>query len=195
MAPSPDDDVPGAEGSGGPGARPVVELTPLVPPVSAAPWSDEFVAQTLEVFIVALAPSGLRHYRPIHAASLRLGMAVGSSPGDLVVGAVRRYGLVPIVAHSTSWRSVPGRVILTYVAAVAAPESLSPYLADDEIGRTDLARGEANTAPTSVGESQVLEHALRHLSWLVRDDPAVGTALVAWRPTLEAYLPEPFRNL
>jgi hypothetical protein len=192
MAPSPDEGLP-RDGGGGDG--PVVELTPLVAPVSSAPWSDEFVAQTLEVFIVALAPSGLRHFRPIHAGSLRLGMAVRSSPGDLVVSAVERYGLAAIVAHSTSWRSEPGRVILTYVAAVATPDALSPYLADEPVGRTDLARGQATAAPTAIAESQVLEHALRHLSWLVRDDPAVGTALAAWGPALEAYVPEPFQNL
>jgi hypothetical protein len=188
MARSPDEVPPDVGG-------PLVELTPLVAPVSDAPWSDEFVAQTLEVFVVALGPAGLRHLRPIHAASLRLGMAVGSSPGELVVRAVERYGLEPIVAHSTSWRSEPGRVILTYVAAVAPQEALSPYLADEPIGRSDLARGEARAAPAAIAEAQVLEHALRHLSWLVRDDPAVGAALDSWRPWLDAYVPEPFRNL
>jgi len=178
-----------------PDGGPIVERTPLVAPVSDAPWSDAFVAQALEVFFVCLRDAGLRELRPIHAGSLRLGLAVGAAPGDVVLGAVARYGLTPVVVHSTSWRSEPGRVILTYVAAVAAPDALSPYLADEPVGRSELARGEATAAPAAIAESQVLEHALRHLSWLVRDDAAVGEALAAWRPWLEAYVPEPFRSL
>jgi len=65
----------------------------------------------------------------------------------------------------------------------------------EPIGRADLARGDATAAPLSIGTVQVLEHALRHLSWLVRDDPAVRVALAAWTPDLDAYVPEPFRNL
>jgi hypothetical protein len=178
-----------------PPGGPIVELTPLVPPVSDAPWSDAFVAQTLEIFFVCLRSDGLRHLRPIHAASLRLGMAVGREPGSLIVGAAARYGLEPIVVHSTSWRSEPARVILTYVAAVAAPANLSPYLAEERVVRTELARGDATAAPPAIAESQVLEHSFRHLSWLVRDDPAVREALAPWRPDLDAYVPEPFRNL
>jgi len=174
---------------------PIVERTPLVAPVSDAPWSDAFVAQALEVFLVCLRDAGLRELRPIHAGSLRLGLAVGATPGDVVLGAVARYGLTPLVVHSTSWRSEPGRVILTYVAAVSAPDTLSPYLADDSIDRAGLARGEATAAPAAIAEAQVLEHAVRHLSWLVRDDPAVGAALAGWRPALDDYVPEPFRNL
>jgi hypothetical protein len=64
----------------------------------------------------------------------------------------------------------------------------------EPIGRADLA-GRRAAAPTSIGTVQVLEHALRHLSWLVRDDPAVRVALAAWSPDLHAYVPEPFRNL
>ena len=40
---------------------------------------------------------------------------------------------------------------------------------------------------------QVLEHAFRHLSWLVKDDDAVRTALPDWMAFLGAYEPEPFR--
>jgi hypothetical protein len=39
----------------------------------------------------------------------------------------------------------------------------------------------------------VLEHAFRHLAWLVRDDAAVRDALPAWGSFLERYEPEPFR--
>ncbi len=168
---------------------------PIVAPIVEAPWSANFVAQTLEVFIVCRGPKGLINLRPIHAPSLRLAMAVDREPPELVLAAIARYALRPIVVHSTSWRSEPGRIILSYAVAVTEPEALSPFLAAEPIGRVDLARGDATAAPASIGTHQVLEHALRHLSWLVRDDPAVREALDAWRPDLLAYVPEPFRNL
>jgi hypothetical protein len=125
-------------------------------------------------------------------------MGVGREPAELVLAAVARYELQPIVVHSTSWRSEPGRIVLSYVAAVEAIEAsgpaLSPFLVAEPIARADLARGDATAAPTSIGTLQVLEHALRHLSWLVRDDRAVRVALATWTPDLDAYVPEPFRN-
>jgi hypothetical protein len=184
MAAAPDD----------PGAPPL----PIVAPIIEAPWSADFLAQTLEVFIVCRRPTGLANLRPVHAPSLRLAMGVGREPAELVLAAVARYELRPIVVHSTSWRSEPGRIVLSYVAAVEAvdaPDALSPFLVAEPIARADLARGDATAAPTSIGTLQVLEHALRHVSWLVRDDPAVRVALAAWTPDLDAYVPEPFRNL
>jgi hypothetical protein len=42
----------------------------------------------------------------------------------------------------------------------------------------------------------VIEHGLRHLAWLVEDDPMVARALPpAWRRALQTYVPEPFRHL
>ena len=43
------------------------------------------------------------------------------------------------------------------------------------------------------GALQVQEHALRHLSWLTRDDPAIARALPDWGDVLSGYVPEPFR--
>ncbi|TAK02500.1 MAG: hypothetical protein EPO36_01800 [Chloroflexota bacterium] len=171
------------------------ELLPIVAPIVEAPWSANFVAQTLEVFIVCRGHTGLTNLRPVHADSLRLAMAVGREPAELVLAAAARYGLRPIVVHSTSWRSEPARIVLSYVVAVEASEPLSPFLVAEPIVRADLARGDATAAPASIEILQVLEHALRHLSWLIRDDPAVRDGLAAWRADLEAYVPEPFRNL
>lgn len=168
---------------------------PIVAPIVEAPWSADFVAQQLEVFLVARRRPGLVNLRPVHAASLRLPMAVGRRPAELVLGAVERYGLRPLAIHSTSWRAEPGRIVLSYVAAVATTGSASPFLVPEPVGRTELARGAATAAPSAIDVNQVLEHALRHLSWLVRDDPTVAQRLVDWRPALDAYVPEPFRNL
>ncbi len=100
----------------------------------------------------------------------------------------------PIVLHSTSWRTSRGGVVLTFVAVVdpAAVASLDRV----PVGRVELARGDATTAPSRVDTGPVVEHGLRHLAWLVRDDPAVGQALPpVWHDVLNAYVPEPFRHL
>jgi hypothetical protein len=106
------------------------------------------------------------------------------------------YPVVPRVVHSTSWRHEEGRVILTYVAVVEPPGRLpTDSLKEVAVGRAELARGDAMAPPSSIGVAAVIEHALRHLSWLVRDDPAIAEALSDWGAVLGEYQPEPFRAL
>ena len=169
---------------------PVVELAP---PVSSVAWSPEFVAQTLEILFVYLGSDGAHHLRPIHAETLRLGWPPSAKPGQIVLDAAARYGLSPLLVHSTSWRHEDARLLLTYVSAVAPPALLSPYLADEPVGRAELARGDAFGPPPEIGVAQVLEHAFRHLSWLVKDDAGVGETLADWVSFLSRYEPEPFR--
>ena len=59
--------------------------------------------------------------------------------------------------------------------------------------RTELARGEATAPPTDIGVLQVLEHALRHVAWLAKDDPTIKSELADWSTALASYVPEPFR--
>ena len=42
--------------------------------------------------------------------------------------------------------------------------------------------------------AQVLEHAFRHLAWLVKDDEEVHAALPDWVGFLSATSPKPFRS-
>ena len=168
-------------------------LIEILPPVTSVAWSSEFVAQTLEPLFIYLAPDGAHHLRPIHAETLHLGWGPDQEPGRIVMGAVARYKLAPLLVHSTSWRHESGRVVLTYVAVVAPPEPLSAWLADEPVVRADLARGDALGPPPEIGVAQVLEHAFRHLAWLVKDDDVVGAALADWVPFLARYEPEPFR--
>jgi hypothetical protein len=179
-------------------SKPTVEslVKTIGAPISSQPWSPEFVAQTLEVLPVGLRDGGLFWLKPVHADSLRVGLSASATPHETVLKVLSWYPLDPIVVHSTSWRHEQGRVILTYVAVVSPPGSLPPdSLVTVPVRRADLARGEAMAAPTSIGVEAVLEHALRHLSWLVSDDPAVMRALGAWTGLLAAYQPEPFRAL
>lgn len=105
-------------------------------------------------------------------------------------------GLVgpPIVVHSTSWRRDASAVILSFVVVIA-PEQVGE-MASAPIDRSELARSSAGRAPERIGHAQVLEHGLRHLAWLVQDDPVVaGRLSEGWREALAAYVPEPFRSL
>jgi hypothetical protein len=170
--------------------RPVIELAPALTNVA---WSNELVTQSLEALFVRLGEDGAHHLRPIHATTLRLGWPPDQQPGDIVARSARRYGLDPILVHSTSWRLDDGRLVLTYIVAVRTPPELNENLADDLVSRTDLARGDALAPPPEIGVAQVLEHAFRHLAWLVKDDDAVRAAIPDWVVFLEPYEPEPFR--
>jgi hypothetical protein len=88
-------------------------------------------------------------------------------------------------------------VVLTYVAILPggqAPSRPSAPLVSRQLGRVELARWDATTPPARIDVDQVLEHALRHVSWLAKDDPVVAGKLRDWAGVLDAYEPEPFRS-
>lgn len=164
-------------------------------PVASTPWSPEFLAQTLELLIVHREDHAIRALRPVHAPALQVGWSPGR-PADAVLGAaLARYGLTPIVLHSTSWRHEADHVVLTYLAVVAPPAAANANLATEPVERVELARGDRAAPPSAIAVGQVLEHALRHLAWLLADDPAVAAALPDWHVPLADYVPEPFRGL
>jgi hypothetical protein len=113
-----------------------------------------------------------------------------------VIDVLGWYPMAPRVVHSTSWRHQDDRVVLTYVAVVDPPERLPPdSLVELPVVRAQLARGDALGPPKAIGVAAVVEHALRHLSWLVGDDPSIAEALHDWTAVLAEYRPEPFRAL
>lgn len=100
----------------------------------------------------------------------------------------------PLLVHSTSWRRARGSVILSFV--VVNHDGQAPELAGIPIGRAELARAGATHAAPSIAYQQVLEHGLRHLAWLVKDDETVRSVLSdEWKSVLAGYVPEPFRHL
>ena len=100
----------------------------------------------------------------------------------------------PLLVHSTSWRRARGSVILTFV--VVNRDDQAPQLAGIPIGRAELARGGAIQAAVSIAYQQVLEHGLRHLSWLAKEDQVVkGVLSDEWKRLLEGYVPEPFQHV
>jgi hypothetical protein len=100
----------------------------------------------------------------------------------------------PILVHSTSWRRARGSVVLSFVVVNA--DHQAPQLIGVPISRTELARSGTTSASKSIAAAQVLEHGLRHLAWLAREDQVVMDALSAeWKQALAEYVPEPFRNM
>jgi hypothetical protein len=84
--------------------------------------------------------------------------------------------------------------VLSFV--VVNSEGQAPDLAGVPISRAELARSEATSAAKSIAAGQVLEHGLRHLAWLAKEDPVViATLNDDWKRVLADYRPEPFRNL
>jgi len=100
------------------------------------------------------------------------------------------------VVHSTSWRydAESRTLILTYVAVIAARSPPRGFV-EQLVERAPLARGGATTPPTRILTAAVLNHAMEHLAWLLRADPAVRSALPPeWALALAPYVPEPSRE-
>ncbi|HEY2704315.1 MAG TPA: hypothetical protein VGL20_11545 [Candidatus Dormibacteraeota bacterium] len=150
-------------------------------------------ATLLEILPVALAAGSIQSLRPAGAASWRLECPPGADPGPVVVEALRELGLAVSVVHSTSWRHQGGGLVLTYLVVLAAPAPPAAGLVTRAVRPLPLARGGPTTAPAGLDVDQVLQHALRHLAWLQRDDPGIAAALdPGWGAPLAGYVPEPF---
>lgn len=102
-------------------------------------------------------------------------------PGESPDEAARRLAGVAAgesgtVLHSTSWRYEPdGGLVLTYAVC---PDP-APWLPAIEVPVLEIARGEAPAAPSPdrVTLANVVAHAVRHLAFLVAEDPVVARAL------------------
>ena len=100
----------------------------------------------------------------------------------------------PLLAHSTSWRRARGGVILSFIVVIA--DGQAPDFEGVPIGRAELARNSATEAARSIAAVQVIEHGLRHLSWLAKEDQVVkGVLSDEWKRLLEGYVPEPFQHV
>ena len=169
----------GCGGGGEPGARVSIELFPVYAR-----------AQGVGVDIFALHPP--------RAASWMLAVDGTTHPHEVVRAAMAsELRSESLVVHSTSWRhDAESRVlILTYVAVIAATSPPRGFV-EQRIERAPLARGGATTPPARIQTEAVLSHAMEHLAWLLRVDPAVRSALPPeWAPALAPYVPESFREL
>jgi hypothetical protein len=147
-----------------------------------------------EVFVVWLNADHLELTGPCGAAPWIIELGKTDHPVAVVDRIVRDVVGTPRLVHSTSWRRDRDAVILSFLVVI------DPELAKDmesaPIDRADLARSEATAAPREIGHEQVVEHGLRHMAWLARDDAVVAAELSReWHAALAAYVPEPFRSL
>ena len=176
-----------------PGDRPSHDIESMPGPLSEAAWSPDFVMQAIEVLPVSLRDGDLWSLRPEHADSFVVAWPAGAKPEEVAAKAMVQLGLEPIVLHSTSWRHAGKEVVLTYIAVVTADSAPPPSWQIVKVERSELARGDATAPPSSIGVSQVQEHALRHVAWLRKDDPTIAGLLDDWSDALADYVPEPFR--
>jgi hypothetical protein len=158
-----------------------------------ADWDIEGPVQA-EVFVVWLDGDRLSLTGPCGPAPWLIELGVTDHPVEVVDRIVRDVVGPPILVHSTSWRRDRDAVILSFVVVI--DQAAVGVMESAPIGRVALARSEATAAPREIDTNAVVEHGLRHLAWVVADDPVVSAELPpAWLPALAGYLPEPFRNL
>jgi hypothetical protein len=175
------------------GDLPSEHISGLPGPLSELPWSAEFVMQAIEILPVSVDGGQLVALSPAHADSFVVGWPAGTQPEEVAAKALQTLGFNPIVLHSTSWRHAGGEVVLTYLAVVEPLMSLPESWVVAPIDHRELARGDVTAPPPAIGVAQVLEHALRHLTWLVHEDEIIAGALPGWTELLQGYIPEPFR--
>jgi hypothetical protein len=160
---------------------------------SPAGWDVDSPVQA-EVFVVWLDGDTIRLTGPDGPQPWLLQLGATEHPVEVVDRIVRDALGPPLLVHSTSWRRDRDAVILSFVVVIV-PEQVG-VMASVPVARAELARSEATAAPRDIATTAVVEHGLRHLAWLAHDDPVVAATLPpAWRPVLDAYVPEPFRAL
>src|SRR5439155_18593029 len=156
--------------------------------VSRAPagWEVDSPVQA-EVFVVWLDGDRLQLTGPDGPQPWLLQLGAAEHPVEVVDRIVRDVVGPPILVHSTSWRRDRDAVILSFVVVI--DRRLVGSMASLPIERAELARSQATTAPRDIATSAVVEHGLRHLAWLAKDDPVVAAELPpAWRPLLAEYV-------
>jgi hypothetical protein len=148
---------------------------------------------SLEAVVLYLDDDGIRHLSFHGRQTVLAPWDPDLDPHEAIVDAVAELGLTPIMVHSTSWRVARQLILLTFLVVVEAPRQVPDGCEVQLVTRAELARGRATGPPPRVHLSQVVEHGLRHLAWLVREDEAIHQALADWSRALSGYEPEPFR--
>jgi hypothetical protein len=147
-----------------------------------------------EVFVLRMRAGRAELAGPCGPDPWYIEVDADDDPVEVVSRLSRNLMGEPILVHSTSWRRARGSVVLSFVVVNA--DRQAPQLVGMPISRADLARSGTTSASKSIAAAQVLEHGLRHLAWLAREDQIVMDALSAeWKQALAEYVPEPFRNL
>jgi hypothetical protein len=163
------------------------------PPPPVQPWAVEGPVQA-EVFVLRMRAGRPELAGPCGPDPWYIEVAAEDDPVEVVSRLSRNLMGEPILVHSTSWRRARGAVVLSFV--VVNSDGQAPQLAGVPITRIELARSGTTSAAKTIASAQVLEHGLRHLAWLAREDQTVIDALSEeWKGVLAQYVPEPFRNI
>ena len=156
-------------------------------------WGVEGPVQA-EAFVLRLRHGMLELAGPCGPDAWYIEVGQDEDPVEVVTRLSTNLLGAPLLVHSTSWRRARGSVVLSFIVVIDGDQAAQ--FAGLPVERAELARSSATEAPRSIVASQVIEHGLRHLSWLARDDQAVKAVLSdEWRDALVAYVPEPFRHL
>ena len=148
----------------------------------------------LEVFVLRMKSGIPELAGPCGPDPWYIEVTADDDPVEVVSRLSRNLMGEPVLVHSTSWRRARGAVVLSFV--VVNSDGQAPDLAGIPISRVELARSDATSAAKTIAAAQVLEHGLRHLAWLAREDPIVmGVLNEDWKTALAGYRPEPFRNI
>jgi hypothetical protein len=181
------------EGDARAGARQGAASLSPQPPPPVQPWAVEGPVQA-EVFVLRMRAGRPELAGPCGPDPWYIEVAPEDDPVEVVSRLSRNLMGQPILVHSTSWRRARGAVVLSFVVVNA--DDQATQLVGVPISRTELARSGATSAAKTIASAQVLEHGLRHLAWLAREDQAVIDALSEeWKRVLAEYVPEPFRNI
>jgi hypothetical protein len=148
---------------------------------------------SLEAVVLYLDGDGIRHVSPRGQQTVRAPWDPDLDPHESIVDVVAELGLTPFMVHSTSWRVVGQRILLTFLVAIELPAGVPAGCDVELVTRAELARGRATGPPPEVHLSQIVEHGLRHLAWPLREDEEIHQALGEWTVALRGYEPEPFR--
>ncbi len=150
----------------------------------------------VEILPVGLGGSTPWWLRPRGRASWAVRWSPAAHPRQLVIDSLAGEGFRPSVVHSTSWRHLEGCLVLTHLAVLSGTSCDGAEFEAVPVRRRILARGGATRPPAVIEVEQVIEHALRHLAWLARDDALVGRCLgEGWSRVLNGYAMEPFRAM
>lgn len=128
-----------------------------------------------EIFTIWRSDDQLELTGPCGAAPWIVELGSTEHPVEVVDRIVRDVVGDPLLVHSTSWRRDRDAVILSFVVVIDG--GLVGDMPSVPIARSELARSEATAAPADIATSAVVEHGLRHMAWLAKDDPVVAGTL------------------
>ena len=158
-----------------------------------AVWPVEGPVQA-EVFVLRMSDGAPQLAGPCGPEPWYLEVAADEDPMEVVRRLSTDLLGAPLLVHSTSWRRARGGVILSFIVVIG--DDQASHLPGLPIERAELARAAATEPPSSIAATQVIEHGLRHLSWLSREDVVVQSVLDdRWKQVLSTYVPEPFQHI